>query len=117
MSKIINIPTHKDNRGSLSVIDSLLPFEIKRVYYVYETSAPRGGHSHKYSSTFLVALNGKVIVYLKNKNFETTYELCSPDNGLLINPGDWISFECGHGGVLLCLSSHPHNKDDYVYEA
>lgn len=116
MSKIIQIPTHIDNRGSLSVIDDLLPFEIKRVYYVYKTTAPRGGHSHKYSSTFLIAINGKVNIRLKNNDTDCNYELNSPNFGLLVNPGDWISFECSNDGILLCLSSHAHNKDDYVYD-
>jgi hypothetical protein len=117
MANYINIPTRKDSRGVLSVIDSLLPFEIKRVYYVYDSVFPRGGHSHKYSSTFLVALNGKIVVTVKNKNEIKKFELSIPSEGLLITPGDWISYKCDSGAVLLCLSSHPHHENDYVYDS
>ena len=67
--KIIKIPKIEDPRGNLSVIEKdVVPFEIKRVYYLYDVpaGAERGGHSHKEQYEFLVALSGSFDVILNN---------------------------------------------------
>ena len=67
MSKIINIPTYINNKGSLSVIESLLGFSIKRVYYIYNIRSVRGQHKHFKTTQFFICLNGKVELTIKNK--------------------------------------------------
>ena len=65
--KIVNIPKIEDPRGNLSVIEKeVVPFEIKRVYYLYDipSTASRGGHSHIEQLEFLVALSGSFDVVL-----------------------------------------------------
>ena len=59
--KIIEIPKIQDTRGNLSVIEgAVIPFEIKRVYYLYDvpSGSERGGHSHIEQQEFLIALSG-----------------------------------------------------------
>lgn len=114
MADLIEIPTHSDSRGNLSVIESILPFDIKRVYYIYDSVLPRGDHAHKYSSTFLVALTGKVSIKIANGSGSNMYELETPEKGLLLHPGDRINFECGEKAILLCLSSHLYDENDYI---
>ena len=69
--KIVNIPKIEDPRGNLSVIEKeVVPFEIKRVYYLYDVpaGAERGGHSHKEQQEFLIALSGSFDVILNEKS-------------------------------------------------
>ena len=48
MAKLVKLPTYNDNRGNLTVIEKILPFEIKRVYYIYGVKDnERGFHKHK----------------------------------------------------------------------
>ena len=67
--KILSLPKIEDPRGNLSVIENnVIPFEIKRVYYLYDvpSGAERGGHSHKEQKEFLVALSGSFDVILND---------------------------------------------------
>ena len=67
--KLLSIPKIEDPRGNLSVIENnVIPFEIKRVYYLYDvpSGAERGGHSHIEQKEFLIALSGSFDVILKD---------------------------------------------------
>ena len=67
--EILNIPKVEDYRGNIAVIEKdVLPFEIKRVYYLYDvpSSAKRGGHAHKDQIELLIALSGSFDVILKD---------------------------------------------------
>ena len=67
--KIVRIPKIEDPRGNLSVIEhEVVPFDIKRVYYLYDVpaGAERGGHAHKKLQQFLVALAGSFDVVLND---------------------------------------------------
>ena len=58
MSYIISLPTFKDNDGALTVVEKILPFEIKRVYYIYNALNRRGGHRHKKCIQALICIGG-----------------------------------------------------------
>ena len=67
--KLISIPKIEDNRGNLSVVENdVIPFEIKRVYYLYDVpaGAERGGHAHIDQKEFLIALSGSFDVVLND---------------------------------------------------
>ena len=68
--KLIEIPKIEDRRGNLSVIENneVIPFDIKRVYYLYDvpSDAYRGGHAHKKLYQFLIPLSGSFEVILKD---------------------------------------------------
>lgn len=67
--QLIEVPKAHDVRGNLSVIEGdTIPFEIKRVYYLYDipTASVRGGHAHKNLQQLLVALSGSFDVVLKD---------------------------------------------------
>jgi len=70
MAKIINLPTMNDERGSLSIIEKVADFDIKRVYYIYNTDGKqRGGHRHKTTKQVLVCVNGSCDVPESNRNY------------------------------------------------
>lgn len=116
MSQILKIPYFEDDRGTLSVIDQLLPFSIARVYYIYEVSKLRGFHRHRYSQSFVVAIKGKVEIEVQTQLIKKTFILDTPREGLLLAPEDWIKLEFSSDAILLCMSSHPFSVDDYIYE-
>jgi len=118
MAYTVELPTITDDRGSLTVIEKLLPFEIKRVYYVYNVpgEALRAGHRHRKELSALVSLNGTCVV--KVFGFaEQHFVLDRPDSCLVLLPEDWHEIADFSGGaILLVLSSEYYDPTDYVYE-
>ena len=117
---IINIPKIEDPRGNLSVIEKeLVPFEIKRVYYLYDVpaGAERGGHSHKEQKEFLIALSGSFDVILNDGKVEKLVTLNKPFEGLLITNGIWRELKnFSSGAVCLVVASDEFEEADYIRE-
>jgi dTDP-4-dehydrorhamnose 3,5-epimerase-like enzyme len=117
-SKRIKIPKIEDTRGNLSVIEKdVIPFEIKRVYYLYDVpaGAERGGHAHKEQKEFLVALSGSFDVILNDGESEKVVTLNKPFEGLLINEGIWRELKnFSSGSVCLVLASEVFEEADYI---
>ena len=118
--ELISIPKIEDNRGNLSVIENqTLPFEFKRVYYLYDvpSGAERGGHSHVEQKEFLIALSGSFDVVLNDGIEEKTITLNKPFEGLLINPGIWRELNnFSSGSVCLVIASAVFDESDYIRE-
>ena len=116
--KIVNIPKIEDPRGNLSVIEKeVVPFEIKRVYYLYDVpaGAERGGHAHKKLQQFLVALSGSFDVILNDGKEEKIVTLNKPFEGLLITNGIWRELKnFSSGAVCLVLASDLFSEADYI---
>lgn len=118
--KILAIPKIEDPRGNLSVIEhNVIPFEIKRVYYLYDvpSGAERGGHSHREQHEFLVALSGSFDVILNDGNHQKTVTLNKPFEGLLITNGIWRELKnFSSGAVCLVIASDVFSEEDYIRE-
>ena len=115
---LISIPKIEEPRGNLSVIEhDILPFEMKRVYYLYDvpSGAERGGHAHKNLKQFLIALSGSFDVVLNDGLEQKTITLNKPFEGLLINPGIWRELnDFSSGSVCLVLASAVFDEADYI---
>jgi dTDP-4-dehydrorhamnose 3,5-epimerase-like enzyme len=116
---IIDIPKIEDHRGNLSVIEGdLLPFALKRVYYLYDvpSGAYRGGHAHVQQLEFLIAISGSFNVVLTNtKGEKQTVTLNRPDKGLLIPNMIWRELEeFSSGAVCLVAASDVFDEGDYI---
>lgn len=118
--KLISIPKIEDPRGNLSVIEkNVIPFEIKRVYYLYDipSGAERGGHSHIEQQEFLVALSGSFDVLLNDGQNINKITLNKPFEGLLIPNGIWRELKnFSSGAVCLVIASDVFSEDDYIRE-
>ena len=117
--KIIEISKIRDERGTLSVIEKdVLPFEMKRVYYLYDvpSDAYRGGHAHLEQQEFLVALSGSFNVVMKDINeAKRVVTLNKPTKGLLIPNMIWRELDnFSSGAVCLVIASGVFIEEDYI---
>lgn len=116
--RIIDIRKYTDNRGYLSVIEGGedIPFEIKRIYYLYMVpEAARGAHAHKELQQLLVATSGSVDITLDDGQEKKTFHLDRPWKGLLVVPGLWRDLDNFAGGtVCMVLASEKYEAEDYI---
>lgn len=116
--EIIDIPKIENPEGNIAVIEkNVIPFEIKRVYYLYDvpSSAQRGGHSHKNLNQILIALSGSFDVVLHDGISSQTVTLNKPDKGLLIKSNIWRELEnFSSGAICLVLASDVFMEADYI---
>ena len=116
MAEIITLPTFSDARGSLTVLEKCLPFDIKRVYWMYDLNdQTRGGHRHLKTAQAAICLQGGCTFRIVKDQIETKFKLTSPNQCLLLPPDDWhelMNFE--PGTIVLMLASEHFDKADYV---
>lgn len=117
-STIITIPKAEDPFGNYAIIErDLLPFAVKRVYYLYDvpSGAERGGHSHIGQSELLIAASGSFDVILDDGKQRTTVTLNKPDKGLFIGTGIWRELNnFSAGAVCLVMASDVFDENDYI---
>jgi len=112
---ILSLPNFQDFKGSLTVLEKVLPFEILRVYWIYGADGQtRGGHRHIVTRQALVALSGSVSVYMNNGRVAETIVLNDPSRCLLVEPEDWHTMTFEKNAILLVLSSHLYDRSEYI---
>ena len=116
-AKLIEIPKVHDERGSLAVIEKeVLPFAIKRVYYLYDVPSDsfRGGHAHKEQESVIIALSGSFEVIVDDGHRKKSIMLNKPTQGLYIPTGIWREIDnFSSGSVCLVLASTEYNEAEY----
>ena len=116
--KLLDFPKITDPRGNLTFIEGSdhVPFEIKRVYYLYDVpgGSVRGGHAHKDLNQMIIALSGSFDVQLDDGSKKEIYHLNSPSKGLLVTPMVWRELNnFSSGSVCLVLASEHFSEEDY----
>lgn len=116
--KLIAIPKVEDFRGNLSYIEGNkhIPFEIKRIYYLYDvpTEAERGAHGHKKLQQLIIPLAGSFELTFDDGFNRKTFFLKRPWEGLYIPPMLWRELKCfSSGAVCLVLASEYYDEEDY----
>ena len=118
MAKLIEINTYHDKNGILAVLEQpVLPFEIKRVFWIYNNSSEsvRGKHRHKKSTHLLVCMVGSCKIYVKNKSEEKIFTLNSLNKILLLELTDWREMQSfSENSVLSCFSDELYDPNDYI---
>lgn len=118
-AKILGLPKIEDPRGNLSIIEQLkqIPFEIKRVHWVYDVPGgfDRGGHAYFETEEFIVALSGSFDVVVDDGQDKKIYQLNRSYFGLYVPKGMWRTMtNFSTNSLALVLSSTDYNEKDYV---
>lgn len=116
--RLLEFPIIADRRGNLSVIESgqTIPFEIRRVYYLYDVpgGAERGGHAHCKLQQVLIAMSGSFDVILDDGRERRRHHLNRSYHGLYIGPMVWREMDnFSSGSVCLVLASEHYDEADY----
>jgi hypothetical protein len=118
MANIIGITTISDpGRGSLAIVEKVLPFQVRRVYFIHEVppGVVRGGHRHRITRQALLCLNGSCGVVVENRSGRSEYRLDSPSACLLLEPEDWHTMgDFSAGAVLAVFASEEFDPEDYI---
>ena len=117
--KIISLPVRKDPRGDLSFIESYqhVPFQINRVYYIYNVpeNERRASHAHKDLSQLAICLSGSLEIILDDGYNKKSFILNDPSKGLLILPGIWRDIHfIEEYSICMCLADSYYSEDDYI---
>ena len=112
---------HGDERGKLIALESVseqIPFEVKRVYYIFDTTpgTVRGKHAHRQLRQVLVCLAGACTIDCEMPDgTKTSYRLDWPDRGLLIEGLVWREMrDFSKDAVLMVLASEHYDEGDYI---
>ena len=118
MAHLINLTTHTDKRGNLTVIEKVLPFDIKRIFYIYGVDdSERGGHRHHKTIQAAVCIQGTCIISNDNGKEKHDFVLDKPSKCLLIEPQDWHTMHhFSKDAILMVLASENYKYDDYIFE-
>lgn len=117
--KLLPLQTHGDERGSLIALeqDKNIPFEIKRVYYLFNTGSNvrRGFHAHKNLTQVVIAVRGSCRFLLDDGKEKITLLLDNPAQGLLIDSCIWREmYDFSEDCVLMVLANHLYDESDYI---
>ena len=120
-ARIVKLPRITDPRGNLTFVEppDHVPFEIGRVYHLYDVPAgeTRGGHAHRQLEQLLIAVSGSFEVVLDDGTERTSVTLNRPYEGLLVPRMVWRELEnFSSGSVCLVLASHRYDEADYYRE-
>ncbi len=110
---------HGDNRGQLVALEEAkeIPFDIKRVYYIYDTleGVRRGFHAHKQLKQLMICVHGSCKILLDNGTEKEIVVLDKPYEGIFIESNMWREmYDFSPDAVLLVLASEVYDESDYI---
>ena len=118
MAYLISLKTFTDKRGNLTVIEKSIPFDIKRIFYIYGVDeSVRGGHRHKKTLQAAICLKGSCIIYNDDHTKKEEFLLDTPDKCLILEPKDWHQMHSfTKDAILMVLASEYFDEHDYIFE-
>ncbi|MBE6109005.1 MAG: WxcM-like domain-containing protein [Erysipelotrichaceae bacterium] len=117
--KMYTFEPHGDARGQLVAVEANkdIPFEVKRVYYMYDTTygVARGHHAHKALEQILICVHGSCKILLDNGKEKETVILDQPNKGLYISSDIWrVMYDFSPDAVLMVMASTYYDESDYI---
>lgn len=117
--ELIDFKIRGDERGSLVALESAaeVPFEIKRVYYIFGTqkNVVRGRHAHRKLKQIIFCPHGSCDFILDDGKERRTLRLGSPNRGLYLKSNIWREFtNFSEGCVVMVLASEHYDETDYI---
>jgi len=119
MAQLIDLYTHTDQRGNLTVIEKIIPFDIKRIFYIYGVDkSVRGGHRHKKTFQAAICIQGSCVIHNNNGVSHEEFLLDKPSKCLLIDPPDWHTMtNFSENAILMVLASTFFDPEDYIFHS
>lgn len=116
---IFQLPKIHNRAGNITALENniTIPFDIKRVYYLYDIpgGVDRGGHAHKKLIQFVLSVSGSFDVLIDDGTNKKIIHLDRPNIGLQIIPGIWRELmNFSSGSVCLVLASEQYDENDYI---
>ena len=116
---LLELDKHHHKKGNISVVENWkeVPFEINRIYYLYDIPGgeSRGAHAHRNLKQLIIAARGSFDIILDDGYVKRSITLNRPYLGLLVVPGIWrelINFSSG--AICMVLASHKYDEADYI---
>tara|TARA_B100000809_G_scaffold112579_1_gene111113 strand:- start:1965 stop:2330 length:366 start_codon:yes stop_codon:yes gene_type:complete len=118
MAHILDLKTFTDKRGNLTVVEKVLAFDIKRVFYIYGVDdSVRGGHRHVKTIQAAVCLQGSCIITNNDNKKQEEFVLDSPSKCLILEPQDWHQMKSfTKDTILMVFASEFYEESDYIFE-
>ena len=118
MAYLINLKTFIDIRGNLTVIENVLPFEIKRIFYIYGVDdSIRGGHRHHKTVQAAICIKGRCKIRNNDGTEIKIFSLHKPSECLILEQKDWHEmFDFSKNAILMVLASENFDENDYIFE-
>lgn len=119
-STLIELPKIQKKRGHITAINNLegiIPFTIKRVFYLYDIPGGegRGAHAHKMAEQLIIAASGSFDFTIDDGATKRTFNLSKPYYGLYVPSGLWGELSnFSSGAICLVLASHKYDEKDYI---
>lgn len=118
MAYLIDLKTFTDNRGNLTVIENILPFKIKRIFYIYGVDgSARGGHRHHKTIQAAICIKGRCKIFNNDGEKDEIFLLRKPSQCLILEQKDWHEmFEFSKNAILMVLASENFDDSDYIFK-
>jgi len=118
MAYLIDLKTFTDKRGNLTVIEKVIPFQIKRIFYIYGVDESiRGGHRHHTTIQAAICLSGRCTIFNNDGKEKQEYLLDKPNKCLILETKDWHTMhDFSPDAMLMILASEYFDDKDYIYE-
>lgn len=119
-SYMLEFAQRGDDRGRMVVVEGAkdVPFEIKRIFYIYgsDSTVIRGQHANRKSEFVLINVAGTSKVRVKDgKGNEAVFSLNRPHTGIYLPRMIWKDmYDFSEDSVLLCLSSENYDAEEYI---
>ena len=118
---LVELQKIKNRAGNLSVVENSgsMPFDIKRVYYIYDVpgGSDRGGHAHKELEQYVIAVSGAFDIQLDDGKNKKTVRLDRPYLALHIKKGIWRETRnFTSGAICMVVASHKYDYSDYIHD-
>lgn len=113
------LPKNQSSKGNITAVNGLIeiPFNIKRVYYLYDIPGgeARGGHAHKNLKQFILAASGSFDLIIDDGRLKKTYNLNRPNQGVILQSGLWRELNnFSSGSICLVFASERYKESDYI---
>ncbi|HMH31782.1 MAG TPA: FdtA/QdtA family cupin domain-containing protein [Puia sp.] len=118
MAQLLDLKTYTDKRGNLTVIEKIIPFDIKRIFYIYGVDdSRRGGHRHKTTIQAAICLRGSCRIYNDDGQKSEYFILDHPKKCLILEARDWHTMDqFTPDAILMVLASQYFDQNDYIFE-